>query len=78
MDQTIICANQLFIKSVEDLVVLNPRLIDVLCCPAESDNNPCHGQLSEESEGLRCHRCGQLYSITNNIPVMVQSKIINE
>jgi len=48
-------------------VTLDPRLLEILVCPA------CHGELrvvSDES-GLECGPCGRVYPIRDGIPVML-------
>ena len=50
---------------------LDPRLLAILCCPAEHLGAPCHGDLEELAEGLRCRSCGRLYPIQDGIPVML-------
>lgn len=44
---------------------LDPRLLDILCCPA------CHGDVKETPEGLLCLACQRLYPIEDGIPVML-------
>lgn len=45
---------------------LDPRLLEILCCPA------CHGELAERGEeGLLCIQCGLLYPVEDGIPVML-------
>lgn len=51
---------------------LDPRLLVLLCCPAEEDGVPCHGELVERPEGLLCRTCGRLYPIEDGIPVLLQ------
>lgn len=51
--------------------MLDPRLLEILCCPAERDGEPCHGGLSETPDGLLCAKCGLLYPIEDGIPVML-------
>jgi uncharacterized protein YbaR (Trm112 family) len=51
---------------------LDPRLLAILCCPAEYQGSSCHGDLEELPEGLRCGSCGLLYPIQDGIPVMLQ------
>ncbi len=51
--------------------MLDPRLLEILCCPAERNGAPCHGELEERSDGLRCTTCGLLYPIQDGIPVML-------
>lgn len=50
---------------------LDPRLLDILCCPDESSGSACHGGLEETPEGLRCLACGLIYPIEDGIPVML-------
>ena len=52
--------------------MLDPRLLDLLCCPAETGGQACHGTLEELPEGLRCRSCGLLYPVQDGIPVMLQ------
>jgi len=51
--------------------MLDPRLLEILCCPAEFNGGPCHGDLKETPEGLHCMKCGLLYPIEDGIPVML-------
>ena len=51
--------------------MLDPRLLEILCCPAKRDGAPCHGDLEEVVGGLRCLACGLLYPIQDGIPVML-------
>jgi len=51
--------------------MLDPRLLEILCCPAEHDGGPCHGDLAETPGGLLCGKCGLLYPIEDGIPVML-------
>lgn len=51
--------------------MLDPRLLEILCCPAERDGEACHGELEEGAQGLRCKACGLLYPIVDGIPVML-------
>ncbi len=51
---------------------LDPRLLAILCCPAEHGGVPCHGELEERGDGLLCRTCGLLYPIEDGIPVMLQ------
>jgi len=44
---------------------LDPRLLEILCCPA------CRGDVVEQAEGLHCLECGRLYPIEDGIPVML-------
>nr|WP_320133218.1 Trm112 family protein [uncultured Holophaga sp.] len=50
---------------------LDPRLLDILCCPAEAAGVPCHGVLEERGQGLLCRKCGLHYPIVDGIPVML-------
>lgn len=50
---------------------LDPRLLEILCCPADHDGGPCHGGLTEGADGLRCARCGRVYPVEEGIPVML-------
>ena len=51
--------------------MLDPRLLEILCCPAEHEGVACHGDLEERADGLRCKTCGLLYPIVDGIPVML-------
>ena len=51
--------------------MLDPRLLEILCCPAEPNGEACHGDLKETPEGLLCAKCGLLYPIEDGIPVML-------
>ncbi|HPS66800.1 MAG TPA: hypothetical protein PLA48_03055 [Holophaga sp.] len=55
---------------------LDPRLLAILCCPAEFRGEPCHGDLEELPEGLRCTSCGLLYPIQDGIPVMLPEEAV--
>lgn len=50
---------------------LDPRLLEILCCPAEVDGAACHGDVAETAEGLACAKCGRIYPIEDGIPVML-------
>lgn len=55
--------------------MLDPRLLEILCCPADlEDGTPCHGDLEPRVDGLRCRNCGLLYPIVDGIPVMLQEE----
>jgi uncharacterized protein YbaR (Trm112 family) len=54
--------------------MLDPRLLEILCCPAEQGGAPCHGELEEEPGGLRCGVCGLVYPVEDGIPVMLQDQ----
>jgi|PlaIllAssembly_1097288.scaffolds.fasta_scaffold2857032_2 hypothetical protein len=47
--------------------MLNPELLSLLCCPV------CKGDLAydEKAERLTCARCGRVYPVKNNIPVLL-------
>lgn len=51
--------------------MLEPRLLELLCCPADHEGQPCHGPLEERPETLHCTRCGLDYPIEDGIPVML-------
>lgn len=51
--------------------MLDPRLLEILCCPADREGTACHGELEERADGLRCKACGLLYPIVDGIPVML-------
>ena len=50
---------------------LDPRLLEILCCPADHEGSACHGDLTEREDGLLCARCGRLYPVEEGIPVML-------
>jgi len=52
-------------------MVLDPRLLELLCCPADLAGEPCHGDLEEGASGLLCRKCGLIYPIEDGIPVML-------
>lgn len=58
--------------------MLDPRLLEILCCPAEHAGEPCHGELLEQPQGLRCQKCGLLYPVEDGIPVMLQDHAAKE
>ena len=47
--------------------MLSKQLLDVLCCPK------CHGDLLYEPEKnrLTCKKCGKIYEIKDDIPIML-------
>lgn len=48
--------------------MLDPRLLEILACPA------CKGELehrTEPSEVLICHACRLVYRVENDIPIML-------
>ena len=58
--------------------MLDPRLLEILCCPAEHAGAACHGDLVEGPEGLRCRKCGLTYPVQEGIPVMLQDQATKE
>lgn len=52
-------------------MALDPRLLELLCCPDASGETPCHGVLEEVPEGLRCQTCGLIYPVEDGIPVLL-------
>jgi uncharacterized protein YbaR (Trm112 family) len=54
-------------------MALDPRLLEILCCPA------CHGDLVLQKQGevetaLDCSACGLRFPIEDGIPVMLVDK----
>jgi uncharacterized protein YbaR (Trm112 family) len=47
--------------------MLRTELLDILCCPK------CKGELSyrPEEETLTCRKCGTVYQVRNDIPIML-------
>ena len=47
--------------------MLSKELLDILCCPK------CHGDLLYEPEKntLTCKKCGEVYQVKDNIPIML-------
>jgi hypothetical protein len=58
--------------------MLDPRLLEILCCPAEDAGTACHGVLEEKAGGLLCLNCGRLYPVEEGIPVLLQDKATRE
>ena len=56
--------------------MLDPRLLELLCCPAENAGQACHGTLTEVPGGLLCGTCGLLYPVEDGIPVMLQDHAV--
>ena len=52
--------------------MLDPRLFEILCCPAREGGEDCHGDLEERPDGLLCRKCGRLYPLEDGIPVLLQ------
>ncbi len=57
---------------------MDPRLLEILCCPAEHAGEACHGDLEEVPGGLRCRACGLVYPVEDGIPVMLQDQARRE
>ncbi|MBI4913664.1 MAG: Trm112 family protein [Acidobacteria bacterium] len=57
-------------------MALDPRLLAILCCPADHENAPCRGDLEEREDGLLCGKCGRLYPIEEGIPVMLVDRAV--
>jgi uncharacterized protein YbaR (Trm112 family) len=60
------------------LPMLDARLLEILCCPAEYAGTACHGELEERAGGLRCRTCGLVYPVEDGIPVMLQDQARQE
>ena len=45
--------------------MIDPKLLEILACPA------CKTPIKEEGERLVCSRCGRRYPIRDGIPVML-------
>lgn len=47
--------------------MLRKELLDILCCPK------CRGELAykPEAETLTCLKCGAVYQVKNDIPIML-------
>ena len=58
--------------------MLDARLLEILCCPAEHGGAACHGELEELPDGLRCRACGLVYPVEDGIPVMLQEQARRE
>ena len=54
--------------------MVDARLLEILCCPAQEGGEACHGDLKEGPAGLLCLKCGRLYPVEDGIPVMLQDK----
>lgn len=55
---------------------LDPRLLEILCCPADEGGDRCFGDLEERADGLRCGRCGRLYPVEEGIPVLLVDRAV--
>ena len=58
--------------------MLDPRLLEILCCPAVDGETACHGELAETRDGLACATCGRVYPVEDGIPVMLQDRASGE
>ena len=58
--------------------MLDPRLLEIICCPAEHAGQACHGDLAQTPAGLLCAKCGLLYPVVDGIPVMLQDHATQE
>ena len=49
--------------------MLKKELLDILCCPKPE----CRGELdySAEKDTLTCKKCGHVYRVENDIPIML-------
>ncbi len=49
--------------------MLKKELLDILCCPKPE----CRGELdySAEKNTLTCKKCGHIYRVENDIPIML-------
>ena len=47
--------------------MLKKELLDILCCPK------CKGDVeyNMEQNTLRCSKCGKVYQVKNDIPIMI-------
>jgi uncharacterized protein len=52
--------------------MLDPRLLEILACPACEDRPP----VRQEGDGLRCDKCGRIYPILDGIPEMLVESAI--
>ncbi len=48
-------------------MMLDKELLKILCCPK------CKGDLNyeEEKQTLTCTKCGKVYTVKNDIPIML-------
>jgi len=53
--------------SAGDAMAIDPNLLDVLACPL------CKESVTEtpDGKGLKCAKCGRIYPIRDDIPVML-------
>jgi hypothetical protein len=54
--------------------MLDPRLLEILCCPAREGGEDCHGDLEEGPACLRCLKCGRTYPVEDGIPILLQDR----
>lgn len=58
---------------------LDPRLLELLCCPADDEAGArCGGELEDRPDGLRCRACGRLYPVEEGIPVLLADRATRE
>jgi len=55
---------------------LDPELLSILCCPAEREGKPCHGDLTDLGDWLQCGLCLSKYPIENGMPVLLAERAI--
>ena len=48
-----------------DSMTVDPRLLEILNCPA------CRGEVGPSGSGLECGRCGRVYPVRDGIPIML-------
>jgi uncharacterized protein YbaR (Trm112 family) len=55
-------------------LALDKKLMEIIVCPA------CHGELNEvnSGKGLKCKKCGLLYPVEDDIPVLLVDKAKKE
>ncbi|MDR2561043.1 MAG: hypothetical protein LBC63_04660 [Holophagales bacterium] len=55
---------------------IDPELLSILCCPAEREGEPCHGDLTDLGDWLQCSLCFSNYLIENGIPVLLAERAV--
>jgi uncharacterized protein len=55
---------------------MDSRLLEILCCPSETEGKPCHGDLQATEQALLCQKCGLRYPIEDDIPVMLADRAV--
>jgi uncharacterized protein YbaR (Trm112 family) len=55
---------------------IDHELLNILCCPAEGKDGPCHGDLVDLGDWLQCGLCSSKYPIENGIPVLLAERAI--